>query len=326
MAQSPVGGCNRWKSTRRAWGSVHQHDVHASADLAYGWCFDLPSKPVICYGHFGSVHHMQGHRHTFSVSVLVLKKQCLRQAADPEMEVHQDMCVNAIATLLCLSGIQVTSLQSCLFSHKHNKCLPASLFSTNICLYGWGQEEYKSKVIAFSKLLPAIAWVTAQSCPRAFCWRDAACSGPLRVPRRCSCCGAHQQGSPCSHFTLTYFLPSKAASAETQTVKVGSCSSSWLYWVQSTTHFIQAVHLGCGLMKRIYTHPRLPGPLAPRRLFCCVNTSIRTFNELDLVADPSGLLKQALPPRTCMSAYRHWHNPDFRSSVWPSQTEDSQFP
>lgn len=49
--------------------------------------------------------------------------------------------------------------------------------------------------------------------------------------------------------------------------------------------------------------------------FSCAGTSIRVLNELDLVADPSGLLKQALPSKTCMSVYTHWHNPDFRSSV-----------
>lgn len=73
------------------------------------------------------------------------------------MEVHQDMQVNAIAALLCLLGIQVTSLRSWPFSHKHNECLTATLFSASICLYGWGQEKYKNKVIAFSKLLPPIA-------------------------------------------------------------------------------------------------------------------------------------------------------------------------
>lgn len=52
---------------------------------------------------------------TFSISVLVLKKKCLSQAAGPEIEVHQDTCVNAIAALLCLLYIQVTSLWSCLF-------------------------------------------------------------------------------------------------------------------------------------------------------------------------------------------------------------------
>lgn len=54
---------------------------------------------------------------------------------------------------------------------------------------------------------------------------------------------------------------------------------------------------------------------AKHNAFCCAGTSICVLNELDLVADPSGLLKQALPSKTCISVYTHWHNLDFRSSV-----------
>lgn len=78
VAQSPVGGCSRWKSTRRAWGSVHQRDTHASADLAYGLMPMISHlNPLYAMGILAVPITRRAiglSWYTFSISILVMKK------------------------------------------------------------------------------------------------------------------------------------------------------------------------------------------------------------------------------------------------------------
>lgn len=140
------------------WGSDHQQDVWASADLADVlmplFCHPVGIRAVPITSRVMSLFWL-----TFPIPRLVMNNARVHLLA-LGWKCTGHLCQDTCPIVSSVHPGYITVLLS-LFSC--NKCLPAALFGANICLcgniclYGRGQQKCKSKVTAFRKLLQSIA-------------------------------------------------------------------------------------------------------------------------------------------------------------------------